>query len=65
MQKTVRYYITQSGDQPVVRSALVTVRPTATERPVMPTQPAARPQVGRTRVGRLVRAATRRVQPGR
>ena len=67
MQRPVRYYITQSDDHAVVRSIPVAApRPAPVDETPVSTapQPAAletsRTDRGRTRVTRLVRAATRR-----
>ena len=66
MQKPVRYYITQSDDQAVVRTIPVTVQPTEIA-PTLPPTPEAQAVTaqpghthGQARVGRLVRAAVRR-----
>jgi hypothetical protein len=67
MQMSIRFYITQSDDQPVVRTVPVTVRPVAqaneTAAPTTQAEPAA--VDGRARVARLMRAATRRAQATR
>ena len=65
MQHPVRYYISQTDDQPVVRSVpVVATRPNDAAGHVVTTQPtaaAAEPSaVRRTRVRRLVRAAIHR-----
>ncbi len=67
MQNAVRYYITRSDDQAVVRSVPVTktaraIEPDAQDQPSQVTLVADRPAetIRRKRVARIVRAATRR-----